>query len=216
MVPPIWPVVKAWHAASLVMADRSQQVRSSEFTTPRTVIHQYGLGPVSGLAVTTDLQELLDALHRAGVPASVRRGRLTIDGVNMQVEVKQLRVVTPTTARGLEPPSKGVLGIVAADRISEEARAELSAHGWGWVDRRGHVRVWTKGLRISSDIDALRSDAPAERFVSVFPPVGIEVALALLTAPERKWTVKELASATGRAAGGVSERLRRAARRRAR
>jgi hypothetical protein len=63
-------------------------------------------------------------------------------------------------------------------------------------------------LRISATIDALRADVPAGRFASVFPPVGIEVALALLESPDHDWSVKALAAATGRAAGGVSERLR--------
>jgi len=157
---------------------------------------------------TADLREVLDALTRAQIPAAARRGRLVVDGLDVAVDVKQLSIVTPAVARGLGRPRRGHLGIVVADRLSEDARSELAALGWGWVDRRGHVRVWTKGLRISSSIDALRADAPAERFASVFPPVGIEVALALLEAPARDWSVKDLAATTGRAAGGVSERLR--------
>ncbi|MDQ6697644.1 MAG: winged helix-turn-helix domain-containing protein [Actinomycetota bacterium] len=42
----------------------------------------------------------------------------------------------------------------------------------------------------------------------MFPPVGVEVALALLKEPERDWTVKDLGASVGRAASGVSERLR--------
>lgn len=166
------------------------------------------LTPVAAETATADLRELLDALKRAHVPASVRRGRLVVDGVDLDADVRQLSVVTPAIARGIGHPSRGVLGIVVADRISEEARAVLADLGWGWVDRRGHVRVWTKGLRISSSIEALRADVPADRFASAFPPVGIEVALALLRQPEREWTVKDVAATTGRAAGGVSERLR--------
>jgi hypothetical protein len=44
--------------------------------------------------------------------------------------------------------------------------------------------------------------------VSAFPPVGIEVALALLEDPECGRSVTDLAGIIGRAAGGVSERLR--------
>src|SRR5439155_19034718 len=151
----------------------------------------------------------LDALTRARVPASVRRdGQLVVDGVVVPVEMERLAIVTPATARGLGRAPKGVLGVVVADRISEDARRELVSRGWGWVDRRGHVRMWTKGLRIATEIEPLRTKAPTERFTSVFPPVGIEVALALLEEPKRDWSVTDLAGTVGRSAGGVSERLR--------
>jgi len=151
---------------------------------------------------------VLDALERAGVAGSIEDGQLVVDGVTVPVEVTELAVVTPVSARGLGPPDDGRVGIVVADRVSEDARRELAARGWGWVDRRGNLRLWTPGLRIASDFAPLRVDAPAERFASILPPVGIEVALALLEAPERAWSVKDLAAATHRSAGGVSERLR--------
>ena len=117
-------------------------------------------------------------------------------------------MVTPAIARGLRKPSTGALGVVVADRISEQARRELAARGWGWVDRRGHVRLWAPGLRIAADVEPLARQSASARFASVFPPVGVEVALALLKEPERDWTVKDLAASVGRAASGVSERLR--------
>lgn len=166
-------------------------------------------GAVQDRAATIDLREILDALARADVPATERRdGRLVVDGAVVPIEAKHLSVVTPATARGLPRPPEGVLGVVVADRISDDARRELASRGWGWVDRRGHVRMWTKRLRIATEIDPLRTEPPSERFTSVFPPVGIEVALALLEEPEREWRVTDLAARVGRSAGGVSERLR--------
>lgn len=156
-----------------------------------------------------DLGVIVDALVRAGVPASVGpNGQLMADGIEVPIESKRLTVVTLTTARGLPTPGEGVLGVVVADRISGDARQELASRGWGWVDRRGHLRLWTEGLRIATEIEPLRSEAPSERFASVFPPVGTEVALALLEEPKRDWSVTELAARIGRSAGGVSERLR--------
>jgi DNA-binding transcriptional ArsR family regulator len=153
--------------------------------------------------------EVLEALARADMPSSVSKdGALVVDGAEVPVEIQRLTVVTLAVARGLPDPPRGVVGIVIADRISEDARRELAARGWGWVDRRGHLRLWTKGLRIAAEIEPLRSEAPSERFASVFPPVGIEVALALLREPARDWIVTELAAHVGRSAGGVSERLR--------
>jgi hypothetical protein len=155
------------------------------------------------------LRELLEALARAKVPASGgRAGQLVVDGTEIPIEIKRSSAVTPAVARGLRRPPKGSLGVVVADRISEDARRELVSRGWGWVDRRGHLRVWTPGLRIATEIEPLRARIPGERFASVFPPVGIEVALALLENPARGWSVTDLAARIGRAAGGVSERLR--------
>lgn len=157
----------------------------------------------------SDLEEVLEALARADVPAKPRGdGEILVDGVVVPVEIKHLAVVTPSAARGLHRPAEGVLGIVVADRISEDARRELASNGWGWVDRRGHLRLWTNGIRVATAIDPLHAGAPGERFGSVFPPVGVEVALALLQEPDREWTVTDLADHLGRSAGGVSERLR--------
>lgn len=154
------------------------------------------------------LDDLITALKHAGLHALSRDGRLVVDGVAVPVEVMHVAVVTPASARGLRQPPDGVVAVAVADRISEDARHELASRGWGWVDRRGHVRIWTKGLRIASDIEPLRAKETDDRVASVFPPVGIEVALALLTDPERQWTVSDLAGHLDRSAGGVSERLR--------
>jgi len=151
---------------------------------------------------------MVTALERAGLRPVYSNGRLIVDGVDVPIEVRHLAVVTPASARGFEQPPDGMVAVVVADRISEDARKELASRGWGWVDRRGHVRVWTKGLRIASDIEPLVAKETNDRVVSVFPPVGIEVALALLTHPEHRWTVNELAGHLHRSAGGVSERLR--------
>jgi DNA-binding transcriptional ArsR family regulator len=100
------------------------------------------------------------------------------------------------------------VGVVIADRISEPARRELAESGWSWLDRRGHVRFWTKGVRLDRQIEPLLVTRAEDRFASLFPPVGVEVALALLKEPEREWSVTNLAETVGRSAGGVSERLR--------
>lgn len=164
---------------------------------------------VAGAAEQTGASEIAAALKRAGVPASVRGdGTLVVDGAAVRLELRRMAVVTPAIARGLRKPAKDSLGVVVADRISEEARRELVARGWGWLDRRGHVRLWGHGLRVATEVERLVPAPARARFASVFPPVGIEVALALLKEPDRDWTVKDLASKLGRAASGVSERLR--------
>jgi hypothetical protein len=157
---------------------------------------------------TDDLREVTVALERAGIPVKAGRdGSLTIDRRTVRIAARTMSVVTPATVASLDAP-RGTLGIVVADRISEPARRALDERGWGWLDRRGHLRVWTEGLRVDTDIEPLATTRASDRFVSAFPKVGVEVALALLKEPERVWTVTELASRLGRSPGGVSERLR--------
>lgn len=154
--------------------------------------------------------EVVEALKRAGLPVAVRAGDLIIDGVRVELDVSERAVVTPAVARGLHRPRVGALGVVVADRISQDARHELAAVGWSWVDRRGHVRLWAPGLRVMSEITPLAAPRADARFASVFPPVGVEIALALLKDPDPDvdWTPTELARVVGRSVGGVSERLR--------
>ncbi|MHB8663983.1 MAG: hypothetical protein ACYDH6_14995 [Acidimicrobiales bacterium] len=158
---------------------------------------------------TRDVGEVIEALRRVGVPvALLRAGGVAVDGVPVACEVRRMAVVTPAIARGLRKPAKDAVGLVIADRISADARRELAARDWGWIDRRGHIRLWSKGLRVVAEIEPLVAARPSARFASAFPPVGVEVALALLKDPVRDWTVKDVALAVGRAASGVSERLR--------
>ncbi len=42
--------------------------------------------------------------------------------------------------------------VVVADRISEAGRDVLRRAGWGWLDRRGHLRLWASGVRIESPL----------------------------------------------------------------
>lgn len=157
----------------------------------------------------TGVGEIVAALKRASVSASHGgEDMLVVDGVAVRLELRRMAVVTPAIARGLRRPAKDALGVVVADRISEEARRELAARGWGWFDRRGHLRLWGHGLRVTTEVERLVTASATARFASVFPPVGMEVALALLKEPDRDWTVKDLATELGRAASGVSERLR--------
>jgi hypothetical protein len=162
------------------------------------------------MAQPQELRELVDALQRADVPVSRVRGKpgtLVVDGRPVEVPVRPTAVVrSGDVSRLARPPRRGV-GVVVADRISAPARRELAERGWSWLDRRGHVRFWTRGVRVDKDIDPLAGIRAEDRFASVFPPVGVEVALALLKAPEREWSVTKLAQVIGRSAGGVSERL---------
>ena len=62
--------------------------------------------------------------------------------------------------------------LVIADRVLEPGRVVLARNGWGWLDRRGHLRIDTKGLFVDTAVGADREPGPppARRFPSWFAP----------------------------------------------
>ncbi|HEU0131150.1 MAG TPA: tetratricopeptide repeat protein [Mycobacteriales bacterium] len=97
------------------------------------------------------------------------------------------------------PPGHGL--VVVADAVPEWFRHELRRRGWGWLDRRGHLRVVAPGLDIETD---LATATTRQRRRRLFSAVGTDVAFELLVHPEEKATVRGLARATGRSPSQVS------------
>jgi hypothetical protein len=95
--------------------------------------------------------------------------------------------------------------VVVADRVTSEAREMLRAAGWGWLDLRGHLHIAAPGLFIDTDVAALRD--PPGRSAPLAGRAGLEVAAALLLAPEAPIGVRQLASELNRAPSTVSEVL---------
>jgi hypothetical protein len=97
------------------------------------------------------------------------------------------------------------IGVLVADRVTEEAREILRAAGWGWLDLRGHLRIVGQGLFVDTDLPALKK-TPG-RTDPLTGRVGIEVAAFLLLEPDKPATVRGIASTLGRAPSSVSEVL---------
>lgn len=95
--------------------------------------------------------------------------------------------------------------VVVANRISELAREELSRAEVAWLDRRGHLWVRTANVYVNADVSP--SVAPPARVVEVMSGTGLDVAIALLVAPEEDAGVNELARRIRRSPGRVSEIL---------
>ena len=120
-------------------------------------------------------------------------GILTVDGARVALNLVARAHPTPADLRQLVEDATGHLpALVVADRISEPGREELRQAGWGWLDRRGHVRVWTPGVRIESPVG--HGAGPRRpRIANPWTTVGLEVALAALIAPGEQVTARRVA-----------------------
>src|SRR5918993_5274224 len=136
-------------------------------------------------------------------------GILTVDGARVALNLVARAHPTPADLRQLVEAATGHLpALVVADRISEPGREELRRAGWGWLDRRGHVRVWTPGVRIESPV----GQGTGTRRPPVANPwttVGLEVALAALIAPTEQVTARRVAPRIGRSVGATHEIIAR-------
>lgn len=175
---------------------------------------------------------LVDALEAVGLTASLIDSVgdtadievRTPDGRTLLIEAKyrslassdalprQLGQFAHQLARIQTGAGKHVIGVLIADRITEDARAMLQSAGWGWLDLRGRLHLAAPGIYVHADIPpanthTMASDDPfAGR-------AGLEVAVELLLNPAQSVGVRSLAHEIGRAPSTVSEvlaRLRRA------
>ncbi len=149
--------------------------------------------------------ELVDALVAVGVPAEAHDGVLVVDGNRVVPAIVDRAHPTPAALAQIvhdAPPRRPAL--VIADRISEPGRDVLRRAGWGWLDRRGHLRVWTNGVRIELPVPAL-ADHTDRRGGNPWTTVGLEVALAALCEPDRVVATRHIATVTGRSIGAVHE-----------
>lgn len=101
------------------------------------------------------------------------------------------------------PPNSGRLRVVVADRITESARDVLRNAGWSWLDLRGHLRLAADGLLIDVNIPTARKSS--HRRDPFAGNVGIEVAVALLLAPDDAVAIRRISSQIARAPSSVSD-----------
>lgn len=131
---------------------------------------------------------------------------------DQKIYVEPLSVPTVAKAEQLvRRPATDGIALVVADRVSASVRDVLRSHGWGWLDRRGHLRIFQpdQALYIDSAVPAAPVAATrARRTDPLSTGVGLEVAVALLLEPERKPSVRALARSIGRSPSAVSVALR--------
>lgn len=100
--------------------------------------------------------------------------------------------------------------ILVANRLSDASRSRLREEGWGWLDRRGHLRLWAprEGVQVETKIRPFRIGVAVDYEDPLRTHVGLEVASALLIQPKGDITVRALARKLGRAPSAVSTTLK--------
>lgn len=155
------------------------------------------------------LDEVVDALQALGVEARRDDDVLVVDGARLVPHVLGRAHPTPADLVQLVDHRPGRLpSLVVADRISGPGRDALRAAGWGWLDRRGHLRVWAPGVRIEAPLPhgaGAARPAPANAWTTV----GLEIALFALLEPDQPVTARRVSARTGRSVGAVHELIGR-------
>lgn len=154
------------------------------------------------------LAELVDALAALRLNARAEDGSLLVDGDRHAVLLVARAHPTPADLFDLVRTGGAAAPVVIlADRISDAGREVLRSHGWGWLDRRGHVRIWTPGLHIDSAVPT--PVAPRSTSGNLWTTVGLEVALHALVVPTEPVTARRLAPSIGRSVGATHELIGR-------
>lgn len=151
---------------------------------------------------TPIIEEVTSAMRAVGVEVALDGPHLVIDGNILDIEVIERAHPTPADLERIEPARDNQLRIVVADRISGTGRDVLRSRSIGWLDRRGHLRLWARGLRLEVPFTPIVT--PAGRRVTSVTPAVRDVVFAMLTNPVIKPSPRGLGALLERSPGYVS------------
>lgn len=185
----------------------------SEDASPRADSARPGGAVASGVSAVSELEQAAAAVGLAAVlipdADDPQLATLRIDDTEIVAPVIERAHPNPADLSSLVDATDGP-AIVVADRISEAGRDVLRRHGWGWVDRRGHLRVWQRGVRIDAPFVVASTPTEPRRHVgNVWTAVGFEVALHALIHPDDVASARAIARETGRSVGATHELVAR-------
>ncbi len=139
----------------------------------------------------------------------------TPDDREVLLDVYPATVVNPELAQELVERvagtggKEGVVPVVVGDLVGDAAREILRAAGWGWLDRRGHLRIVAEGLWLDVGVDPLPRAPRDQGGQPVRGASGIAVAAAPLVWRDDPPGVRALARRVGLSAGAISVARRR-------
>jgi hypothetical protein len=165
---------------------------------------------------TEGAADLLDVLTRLDLPVTSSRHDapiadgiadlvIQLDGEDRPLVVEVKRSPSPAGIRQLvtryrDDPSHHVL---VADRLTSMDKEMLEEAGWGYLDRRGHIRLWLDRVRVDTRIDPL-VEVPRRSPLDTGTGQAVAVCLLATTGP---LTVRGIAKETGVAVSSVSTAL---------
>lgn len=157
------------------------------------------------------IEDLAAALDAAGLRierASKRSLKVRLDDARFDLDVIPAAYATGARAEELieEPHPAGKMPVLVADRVTADAKDRLAEAGWGWFDRRGHLRLRSPGLLVDTNVPVTTREgkAPEE---PIRGRAGIAIAYRLLTHPDEP--VSTTRSGLGFAPSTISEALTR-------
>ncbi len=163
---------------------------------------------VADTPISELLDDLVGALASLDVPARVDGDSLVVDGTRCSPTLVARAHPTPADLGQVVHDHRGHLpAVVVADRISDAGRAVLRDAGWGWYDRRGHLRLWADGIRVETPLPGEGDGSTRRRPANLWTPLGLEVALAALIDPAEPVTARRVARTIGRSVGATHELL---------
>ncbi|HEV2370336.1 MAG TPA: hypothetical protein VGR90_10705 [Acidimicrobiales bacterium] len=132
----------------------------------------------------------------AGDTLLVRPGRGT---PAVAVRVRSCAHADPVRVAALLAEERGPgsqVTVLVADWIPEPARQLLRTRGWGWLDRRGHLRLTGPGLLIDAAVPPLTRRS-LRRTPGIRGVGGLTWAAAVLMAPDGRPVLREVARRSG-------------------
>jgi len=192
-------------------AGRVGAVRCSVFTEHRTFAIIGSMDESVELVVAAFAQ-----LDIAVVASSGPGGDVVLDpyGIHEVLEIKRHSLVSVEVVRReldqhrwrpLHGEEAVPVLILVGDRVTADARRLLLEARCGYVDLRGRVDIRSPRLLVGGDIEPLVERSGPRNPLAT--KAGLQVAMALLTNPERTVVVRELARELRRSPSTVSEVL---------
>lgn len=169
---------------------------------------------------TDALRRAIESLGMSTGPATTGSQHdlvVSIDGIDVGVEIAAAAVITPgTVARMLAASERSARSVHLAvgDLVTSSAQGALRDAGWGWLDRRGRLVLRSEGVYIDTDVpaDERSSAAPTRRPISGVAAVSWAAALLMSpTDPPAMRAVARRVSMSHSAIVSAGQRLKDAA-----
>ncbi len=164
---------------------------------PKDVWEQFHVA-LDGLGLETHLEPVTAA-------GSEWDAKGSIEGVDVAVAVR----VNPTTGdvlRLAQQNGAGAYKVLASRHLWTPAREVATAHGVGFFDGRGHLRLWHRPLLVDTAVPVVGPAPVNGSRWRLDSPSALDVALAVLDGTAVSG-VRTTASAIGRSPGTVSKQL---------